>query len=359
MLCMARRRYGTGSLVRRRRKFYARVWLNGQRKEIPTGYESKKDALLFLDELTLKLRKGERAAVESPTVGNLLDDLLRDYERSGRKSLPQLKRRLKHFDGLRRLKAASFRAAQAEEYKAARMLVGASPATVNRELETLRRAFRIGVENERVLGVPKFRLIDADNVREGFLEHGDYERLRDALAEPVRLMMVIAYHTGARAGAILSLRWDRVDLKGGVVLPPGAQQRNKRVGAWPIYADLERALREAKFVRDRDWPNVELVIHRSGRKLVDYRDGWSTGCKAAGLEGLRFHDLRRSAVRNLLDAGLDESSVMKIVGHRTRAMLDRYNIVSVKDVKRAAKTMDEWFESKRSDAPSKPAKPVQ
>ena len=204
--------------------------------------------MLLLDELTLKLRKGEQAAVESPTVGDLPDDLLRDYERPGRKSLPQLKSRLKHFDELRRLKAASFRA---------------------------------------------------------------------ALAEPVQLMMVIAFHTGARAGAILSLRWDR------------------------------------------DWPIVDLVIHRGGRKLVDYRDARATGCKAAGLEGLRFHDLRRSGVRNLLDAGLDESSVMKILGHRTRAMLDRYNSVSVKDVKRAAKTMDEWFESKRAERPSKPAKPVQ
>ncbi|MDA0204735.1 MAG: tyrosine-type recombinase/integrase [Acidobacteria bacterium] len=92
---------------------------------------------------------------------------------------------------------------------------------------------------------------------------------------------------------------------------------------------------------------------------MHYRSAWASGCKPAGLEGLRFHDLRRSAVRSLLDAGLDESSVMKIVGHRTRAMLDRYNIVSVKDVKRAAKTMDEWLEAKRSDAPSKPAKPVQ
>lgn len=103
------------------------------------------------------------------------------------------------------------------------------------------------------------------------------QSLRDALAEPVRLMMVIAYHTGARAGEVLSLRWDRVDLEGGVVLPPGAQQRNKRVGAWPIYADLERALREARFVRDRDWPNVDLVVHRGGRKLVDYRDARAAG----------------------------------------------------------------------------------
>ena len=49
----------------------------------------------------------------------------------------------------------------------------------------------------------------------------------------------------------------------------------------------------------------------------------------------RFHDLRRSAVRNMLDAGMDESKVMRIVGHKTRATIDRYRIVSVKDVAQA------------------------
>ena len=81
----------------------------------------------------------------------------------------------------------------------------------------------------------------------------------------------IACPTGARGGVILSLRWDPVDLKSVVVHAPGTQQPNKRVSVWPIYADLKRSLKEARFLCDRDWPNVDLVIHRGGRKLVDYR----------------------------------------------------------------------------------------
>ena len=59
--------------------------------------------------------------------------------------------------------------------------------------------------------------------------------------------------------------------------------------------------------------------------------GWQISGIYTFLEDLKFHDLRRSAVRNMLVAGMDESKVMRIVGHKTRAMIDRYRIVSLKD----------------------------
>ena len=81
---------------------------------------------------------------------------------------------------------------------------------------------------------------------------------------------------------------------------------------------------------------------------MDYRDGWGRAVKLAGLEGLKFHDLRRSAVRNMLDAGMDESKVMRIVGHKTRAMIDRYRIVSVKDVAQAGDRIGRYLEERAS-----------
>lgn len=356
MDAVPKRHYGTGSLRLRRRVWYARLRApDGRQIEISTHTTDRVAAERFLWEKLGQVARGEFVGPEKITLGDLLDDLLSEYERQGRKSLPQLKSRIKQLEPLRSLKAARLRARGLDAYQQKRAESGAAPATVNRELETVRRALTLGVENELVARVPKFRFLDADNVRMGYLDHDDYARLRDRLAEPIRLMFTIAYHVGARAGAARSLTWDRVDLDGKIIYPPGAQARNKRVGAWPIYGDLERALREAQFIRERDGINCRWVVHRHGRQVVDYRDAWDEGCRAAGLPGLRFHDLRRSAVRNLLDSGLDESTVMKIIGHRTRAMLDRYNIVDPKAIRRAGEKLDRWSDERLRD--SRVAKP--
>ena len=119
------------------------------------------------------------------------------------------------------------------------------------------------------------------------------------------------------------------------------------MGAAPIYGDLERALREAQLIHERDWPDCPWVIHRAGRRLVEYRGAWYRAVELAGFEDLKFHDLRRSAVRNMLDAGMDESKVMRIVGHKTRAMIDRYRIVSLKDVAKAGEQIGRYLEERK------------
>ena len=76
-----------------------------------------------------------------------------------------------------------------------------------------------------------------------------------------------------------------------------------------------------------------------GQRLRNIRRTWNSACRDAGVPGMRKHDLRRTAVRNLVNRGVPERVAMMVTGHRTRAVFDRYHIVSPQDLQDAAKKL--------------------
>jgi integrase len=166
------------------------------------------------------------------------------------------------------------------------------------------------------------------------MEHSDYLAIRDHLPAYYRDILDFGYLSGWRRGEILTLEWRDVDRAASVarLRPDVSKTREGRVLV------LSKPLRD---VIERRWHaralGCSLVFHRDGLTLEHHFEApWRRACKAAGLPGRLFHDLRRTAVRNMVRAGIPERVAMQISGHKTRSVFDRYNIVSEGDLRQAA-----------------------
>jgi len=96
-------------------------------------------------------------------------------------------------------------------------------------------------------------------------------------------------------------------------------------------------------VADRKCP---FLIQRNAERLFDFEKAWATACEAAGVKEALFHDLRRTALTNMIEAGLSEKEAMEISGHKTRAVFDRYHIISDRRMKQNAEKLGEHLKAK-------------
>ena len=184
-------------------------------------------------------------------------------------------------------------------------------------------------------------------IRTGFFEREQFEAVRDHLPEAVKLIATFAYLTGWRIRSeVLPLQWRQVDLTAGTVrLDPGSTKNDAgRLlpfgGALLELADVLKAQRETtKRVERQRGEIIPYVFHRNGKPIRDFRGAWETACKAAGCPDRICHDFRRTAVRNLVRAGVSEKVAMQITGHKTRSVFDRYDIVNEADLRDALRKL--------------------
>lgn len=331
------------------RIWWVKFYRNGAPVRESADTEDWAEAERFLKRKLGEVAAGRFIGPERVRMAQLFDAVVEDYQQNGKRSLSDVKFRLRlHLlPAFGHLRAAEFGSSHVRRYIEQRQRAQAANATINRELAILRRAFTLAAQADppRVARLVHIPSLKENNVRKGFLEHTAYTRLRDELPECLRALFVGAYHTGARRGELTRIQWPQVDFTANrITLNPG-ETKNDEPRTLPIYGEMREWLLMAKEARDLKFPACPWVFHENGRRIQTFRKAWASACERAKLPGLLFHDLRRSAVRNMVRAGIPEKVAMAISGHKTQAVFQRYNIVSERDLTDAAARMERYIEA--------------
>ncbi len=273
------------------------------------------------------------------TFDDLAQTLLADYQIHGRRSLRSARLSIDHlraFFGFDR--AIDITTDRIKAYAMHRQKAKAANASINRELAALKRMFSLVVQDGRLSNTPYIPRLAEDNARQGFLDHGAFVLLRANLAEYLRDPIAFLYLSGWRLGEMKAVEWRDVDLAGRIVRLRPEISKNKDGRLLPLSGELLEIMDRARVGRRPDCP---FVFHRGAESIGDFRKAWSAACKAAGLRPILVHDLRRTAVRNMVRAGIPDRVAMTLSGHKTRSIFDRYNIVSEADLMSATERLHE------------------
>ena len=341
-----------GCIYRRGKIYWVKYYRNGK----PYAESSHSDKQGVAKRL-LKLREGEISQGKLPGIyfdrirfDELVEDFVTDYRINNKRTMAKAERSarylLREFGGMR---ATAIITPKVKAYIQKRMDGGASNATINRELAALKKIFNLAARctPPKVAHVPYIPMLSEGNVRKGFLEHGDFLALRNALPSYLKGFVTFAYKTGWRLSEISNLTWSQVNRDQGIVtLNPG--ETKNREGRTVYLDDELRAIINQQWKARMKTPKLLPYVFLNAKgdeKIQRFDKAWKTACKKARIGPRLFHDLRRTAVRNMVRAGIPERVAMMISGHKTRSVFERYNIVSDTDLRLAAQKQEAYLET--------------
>jgi integrase len=361
-----RRRSSFGRLHQRGGTWYLRYRVGGTEHDVSTGTTNLEKAEKFRSRCEAQYDLGTLASpnVRRTTFEDLMQMVRDEYRARRRRSEKRLTGCIKHlttaFAGRRALAITPDRLTT---YVADRLAAVAAPPTIRNELNVLRHAFRLAKAARKVFDVPAFPKLAAAHIRGGFFEAPAFRRVLAELPDYLAGPMTFAYLTGWRVPSeVLKLEWRNIDFTAGVVrLEPGQTKNGEgRTFPFDVLPDLVTLLTaqrdRTRALERRLGRIVSPVFWRGdGIPIRDYYAAWHSACDRAAHEerdGVRTvvcaelvgripHDFRRTAVRNLVRAGVPEKTAMMLTGHKTRAVFDRYDIVNEADLRTAVRKLAE------------------
>jgi integrase len=396
---------GDGRVYLRGKTLWISYYLRGKnfRESAHTGDEKQARKFLKhrLDEVgadKVGAREFAGPQQERVLVNELLDDLVAEYKRGSKKKRiprevsPQMEsylKKVREFFG--EMRAMQVRSRHVQDFIGMERSNGKANATINRSLELLIRAYNIAMEADepkqtRMPNIKEQMLDESENVRKGKFTPHEAELVFASLPGYMADVARFAYEAGSRSGEIRKLKWSY--LEDGHISVPATDTKNRKPRTIALTPELEAIIAHREKARV---DGCDLIFHRDGKRISDYRKCWRRACVANGLGayfcrdcrddqgrlisrldaksvcprchkkgagkyvGRLVHDFRRSAAYETWKAGSSIQDCMKVTGHASESMFNRYKDLFTEEEERqrqleTQQRRNKWKEAQASSS---------
>jgi integrase len=271
---------------------------------------------------------------------------------------PTLKYKLQNFNAeFGGVQVGQLKAGDLRNFQAKRKRQGKADSTIDQDIGAAKTMVYRAFDDELVSAnaLTAFRKVKKllsgsrkNSNSRGVLSKDEYTALLDHCAPHLKPMVATGYYTGMREGEILSLTWDKVDMKAREIHLEAEDTKDKEPRNVPIMDELFEVLKKVpRAVHDNH------VFLYGGKPIKTFRTALQNACERAGIPygrkvkgGFTFHDLRHTFNTNMRKAGVPESVIMEITGHSTREMFDRYNTIDGEDTRLAVSQLGNFLKSR-------------
>jgi integrase len=227
------------------------------------------------------------------------------------------------------------------QYKAKRYADGVGPGSINRELGVMRHAFNLAIKEwEWCRDNPVRRIsMEKERARDRWLTLVEEARLYGAMPAWLKDIVCVALHTGLRRGEILALSWEAVDLFRRTVTV--LHSKNGEPRTIPMNQTVVDLLKEHSKVRPLKGNYVFYGETPRQAAAWGLERAFRRAVREAGIENLRFHDLRHTFATRLVQAGVDLYKVQRLLGHKSPDMTQRYAHHSTESLREGVEILDQ------------------
>ena len=322
--------------------YWIRYSVNGKQRRESTDSVKKEDARLLLAKRLQEIAEGKEPEIKK-IKNHTFEELAIEYFKWCERQRSFKSKRLfikQLVDTFGHLQLRFINTRLIEQYQTDRTNKGNKPATVNRLLATLKHCIPKGYQwemlsDDTLKRVRQVRLLEENNRRLRYLSKDECQELLSHCQGNTRAIVITALNTGCRKGEILSLKWDNVDLKHGFILLDITKNGDRR--EIPINDTLRHTLQG--LTRRLDIP---YVFHDAitGKPYQDVKRSFNTALRKAGIKDFHFHDLRHTFASHLVMAGVDITTVSRLLGHKSLTMTLRYSHLAPEHLSNAVNVLD-------------------
>ncbi len=312
------------------------VWVeDGKTKRVSTGSADQGEAQSFFEDWL-----AAKTTTTDPTVKELWDAYVEDKE--GKAALKRMGSEWKALAPIfENLKPRQISKAHCDAHMRNRRKRGISDGTIWTELGDLATVLSWARAKKKITDTPEIKRPMKPPPKNRWLREAEVRRLINAAELPhIELAIILMLATAGRVGAILELKWDRVDFEHGIIdLAEFTGQRRKGRAAVPINATLRPYLIQAK-----KSAFTEYVIEWAQRPVKSIKRGFKSAVKDAGLVDVTPHTLRHTAAVHMAKRGVSMQKIAQYLGHEDDRITQRvYAKFAPEHMTDASEALDDMF----------------